>query len=86
MFTPVRHTSGKPVMYMEALIHAREWITGASMYWIIEHILSQYGTTSREGEAITRIVEGVDMYFTLVTNPDGYVVRVGSGPDERDHA
>ena len=44
-----------PAFWMEALIHAREWITGASMYWVIEAILEQYGADPE----ITRIVDSV---------------------------
>jgi hypothetical protein len=34
---------------------AREWITGAAMYWVIEAILEQYGTDPE----ITNVVDSV---------------------------
>eukprot|EP00040_Diaphanoeca_grandis_P039335 m.258791 g.258791 ORF g.258791 m.258791 type:complete len:447 (+) comp37096_c0_seq1:89-1429(+) len=56
-----------PGFYMESLIHAREWIAGATLNWIVEYVLQNYGTDAR----ITQLVDNHDLYFLLITNPDG---------------
>ena len=58
----------KPELYMQAVLHAREWITAGSLNWILAEVLESYGTDPR----ITRIVDEMDLSFNLVANPDGY--------------
>jgi len=58
----------KPGYFMESLIHAREWIVGATLAWVVEDILENYG----KDREITALVDDYDLYFLLVTNPDGY--------------
>ncbi|XP_049779451.1 zinc carboxypeptidase-like [Schistocerca cancellata] len=48
-------------------IHAREWISTASVTWFINEILSS--TDAR----VRSIVDQFDFYIFPVTNPDGYV-------------
>lgn len=55
--------NGLPAFWMEALIHSREWITGASMYWVIEAILEEYGTNDQ----ITKVVDQMDLYCESCT-------------------
>ena len=33
--------NGRPALWMMALIHAREWLTGATLDWIIEQVLER---------------------------------------------
>lgn len=49
---------GKKLVYMDALVHAREWITGASLLHMFEHIL------------VHRVP--CNFIFVPVVNPDGY--------------
>lgn len=50
--------NANPGFWMEALIHSREWITGAAMYWVIEAILEGYGSDP----TITKVVNEMDLY------------------------
>lgn len=56
-----------PGIFIEANIHAREWISSATAIWIINEILT---TTD---PAIKEIIESVTWYITPVTNPDGKI-------------
>ena len=58
----------KPELYMEAVLHAREWITSGALNWILAEVLEKYGTDAR----ITAAVDAMDFTFNLVANPDGY--------------
>lgn len=55
-----------PVIFIEANIHAREWISSATALWTINELLT---TTDPSVKAIT---ESVTWYILPVTNPDGY--------------
>jgi len=55
-------------MWIDSLIHAREWLTGASIMKILDHILNNYGTDTE----VTTFVDTYDLYFLPVANPDGY--------------
>ena len=37
--------NGLPVFWMMALLHAREWISGATVSWMVKEILEQYSTS-----------------------------------------
>jgi len=58
----------RPRLWLQSLLHAREWLTGAISLWLIEHIISQYGTDA----AVTALVDSIDLYIMPVANPDGY--------------
>lgn len=59
--------SDKKAIFIEAGIHAREWITMSTACYIINELL-----TSEDNE--TRIAaRDFDWYIFPVTNPDGYV-------------
>lgn len=55
-----------PVIFIEANIHAREWISSATALWTINELLT---TTNATVKAIT---DSVTWYILPVTNPDGY--------------
>ncbi|KAK7493693.1 hypothetical protein BaRGS_00015022 [Batillaria attramentaria] len=59
----------KRVIIVEALTHAREWIAGAAILYVIDQLLYQY--KMNDGDAR----RALDMYkwiFVPVANPDGY--------------
>uniref|UniRef100_A0A914CBL4 Peptidase M14 carboxypeptidase A domain-containing protein n=1 Tax=Acrobeloides nanus TaxID=290746 RepID=A0A914CBL4_9BILA len=58
----------KPSFFIDAGIHAREWIAPATAIYIINEMLNQYG----KDLTITKIVDNFDWYIVPVGNPDGY--------------
>ena len=61
-------SSPKHAVYITAGIHAREWLSPATMIWIMDHMLTNYGSD----QDITKMVDMFDWYVLPVTNPDGY--------------
>lgn len=58
----------KPVIWIHAGIHAREWVAPASCMYIIDQLLSKYDTDAN----IKKLVDGAAWYLTPSANPDGY--------------
>lgn len=54
-----------PAIFIEANIHAREWISSATAVWIINHVLTE---TDPEFKAL---IDSVNWYIVPFTNPDG---------------
>uniref|UniRef100_A0A8D0QK68 Carboxypeptidase A1 n=1 Tax=Sus scrofa TaxID=9823 RepID=A0A8D0QK68_PIG len=59
----------KPAIWLDAAIHAREWVTQATALWISNKIASDYGNDP----SITLILDVMDIFLLPVTNPDGSV-------------
>ncbi|XP_047417946.1 carboxypeptidase A2 [Sciurus carolinensis] len=59
----------KPAIWLDAGIHAREWVTQATALWVANKIASDYGNDP----SITSILDTMDIFLLPVTNPDGYV-------------
>lgn len=59
--------SGRRAIFIEANIHAREWITSATATWILNELLSSTDASIRT------LAESYDWYFIPVMNPDGLV-------------
>ncbi|XP_028722009.1 carboxypeptidase A2 [Peromyscus leucopus] len=59
----------KPAIWLDAGIHAREWVTQATALWTANKLASDYGTDP----SITSLLEALDIFLLPVTNPDGYV-------------
>uniref|UniRef100_A0A671FHH2 Carboxypeptidase A2 n=3 Tax=Rhinolophus ferrumequinum TaxID=59479 RepID=A0A671FHH2_RHIFE len=59
----------KPAIWLDAGIHAREWVTQATALWTANKIASEYG----KDPSITSILDTMDIFLLPVTNPDGYV-------------
>ncbi|XP_016976876.1 zinc carboxypeptidase A 1 [Drosophila rhopaloa] len=59
--------SNKPGIFLEAGIHAREWIAPAAATYIINQLL-----TSKE-ESVKKLAENYTWYVLPHANPDGYV-------------
>lgn len=55
------------VLYM-SLQHAREWIGGEVNRRLLHHFVDGYGTDPQ----VTNLVSTRELWFVLVTNPDGY--------------
>jgi murein tripeptide amidase MpaA len=55
-----------PAIFIEANIHAREWISSATAVWIINEVITPSQPDWKE------IAESVTWYVVPVTNPDGY--------------
>jgi len=67
----VKITAGstpKPAIWFDGGLHAREWITTATVIYILGNILSDYGTDP----TITTLVNGLEIYVLPIFNPDGY--------------
>ncbi|XP_077301150.1 zinc carboxypeptidase-like [Arctopsyche grandis] len=62
----VSFNPGKRSVFIEGGIHAREWITPATVTYLINELL-----TSKD-KSFRSIADGFDWYLFPVTNPDGY--------------
>lgn len=58
--------AGKRNVFIEGGIHAREWISPATVTYIINEVLTSTNPRFR------KIAESFDWYFFPSTNPDGY--------------
>ncbi|XP_006861196.1 PREDICTED: carboxypeptidase A2 [Chrysochloris asiatica] len=59
----------KPAIWLDAGIHAREWVTQATALWTANKLASDYGNDP----FIISILDKMDIFLLPVTNPDGYV-------------
>uniref|UniRef100_A0A915PWD5 Peptidase M14 carboxypeptidase A domain-containing protein n=1 Tax=Setaria digitata TaxID=48799 RepID=A0A915PWD5_9BILA len=58
----------KPAIFIDAGIHAREWIAPAVALYIVSKLVTRYGKDSDP----TRMIEQFNWYIVPVANPDGY--------------
>ncbi|OQV18167.1 Carboxypeptidase B [Hypsibius exemplaris] len=58
----------KPGIYMDANIHAREWIAGATLTFMVNKMVTEYETNS----TARRMMNEIDWYIVPSANPDGY--------------
>lgn len=68
----LRLTTGgtsKPVVYIEATTHAREWLAPTTPLWILTTLLERY--TAGDATA-TELVESLEWHIVGFLNPDGY--------------
>lgn len=56
--------SEKPVILVDAGIHAREWIAPATALYIIQELV--------ENQNNRNLIENVDWHIIPILNPDGY--------------
>ena len=57
---------GKPALWIDGGIHAREWISPATVTWLMKELIEN---ASKHPE----LLEKLDWYFLPILNPDGYV-------------
>eukprot|EP01012_Entosiphon_sulcatum_P016665 TRINITY_DN2158_c0_g1_i1.p1 TRINITY_DN2158_c0_g1~~TRINITY_DN2158_c0_g1_i1.p1 ORF type:complete len:421 (+),score=94.12 TRINITY_DN2158_c0_g1_i1:25-1263(+) len=57
----------KAAIWLDGLIHAREWIAGAVVNYIAGSLLDQYG----KSDDTTALVDGIDWYILPIFNADG---------------
>ncbi|XP_051917203.1 carboxypeptidase A5 [Hippocampus zosterae] len=60
--------SKRPAIWIDTGIHSREWVTQASGAWFAKKIVNDYG----QDPALTAILNKMDIFLEIVTNPDGY--------------
>lgn len=61
------HKKGNPGIFIEAGIHAREWITVAATTFMFNELLTS------QNETVKHLAHNYDWYFFPSVNPDGYV-------------
>lgn len=59
----------RPAIWIDTGIHAREWVSPATGVWTANKIASDYGTDA----SLTSLLNTMDIYLMILTNPDGYV-------------
>ncbi|CAL8296858.1 unnamed protein product [Boreogadus saida] len=60
--------TSRPAIWLDTGIHAREWVTQASGTWFAKNIVDTYG----KDQALTAILDKMDIFLEIVTNPDGF--------------
>lgn len=60
------HKAGNPAVFIEANIHAREWVTSATATWLLNELLTSTDPT------IVELAENIDWFVVPVLNVDGY--------------
>uniref|UniRef100_A0A8B9QDQ5 Peptidase M14 domain-containing protein n=1 Tax=Apteryx owenii TaxID=8824 RepID=A0A8B9QDQ5_APTOW len=57
--------AGRPAIWLDTGIHSREWITQATGVWTANKV-------GASDPAVTAILDSMDIFFEIVTNPDGF--------------
>eukprot|EP00064_Thunnus_orientalis_P001816 superscaffoldBa00000125_g1819 len=60
--------TNRPAIWIDTGIHSREWVTQASGTWFAKKIATDFG----RDPALTAILNRMDIFLEIVTNPDGY--------------
>jgi len=63
-----RSGEGRKAVWLDATIHAREWLATATHLKIMQKLIDSYP----EDADVQRLVDTYDWYLTPVANPDGY--------------
>lgn len=61
--------SERPVIIINGAQHAREWVSSATLTYITERLLEDYGSDQR----VTDLLDSTEVVIVPVVNPDGYV-------------
>ncbi|XP_005235383.2 carboxypeptidase A1-like [Falco biarmicus] len=60
--------SNRPAIWLDTGIHSREWVTQATGIWTANKIAEEYG----QDPSVTAILDSMDIFFEIITNPDGF--------------
>lgn len=60
--------SNRPAVWLDTGIHSREWVTQATGVWTANKLAEDYG----HDPTVTSLLDTMDIFFEIVTNPDGY--------------
>lgn len=60
--------TGRPAIWIDTGIHSREWVTQASGTWFAKKLVSDFG----RDPAVTALLNKMDVFLEIVTNPDGF--------------
>ncbi|XP_067446727.1 carboxypeptidase A1-like [Thunnus thynnus] len=60
--------TNRPAIWIDTGIHSREWVTQASGTWFAKKIATDFG----RDPTLTAILNRMDIFVEIVTNPDGY--------------
>uniref|UniRef100_A0A673SU52 Carboxypeptidase A5 n=1 Tax=Suricata suricatta TaxID=37032 RepID=A0A673SU52_SURSU len=60
--------SQRRAIWIDTGIHSREWITHATGIWTAKKIVTEYG----KDHTLTNILNAMDVFMEIVTNPDGF--------------
>ncbi len=61
--------TNKPGLYIQAVVHAREWLANSATMYILNALAEGYNTN----ESITNILNVINIYIVPTVNVDGYV-------------
>jgi hypothetical protein len=67
--SPNSETTSKPGVFLEALQHAREWISPPTALFSIQRIVSTFETDER----VKRLLTKMHIHYVPIVNPDGYM-------------
>ncbi|MBI2944638.1 MAG: zinc carboxypeptidase [Candidatus Wallbacteria bacterium] len=57
----------KPKVLIFGLMHAREWISAELPFYLLRHLLANYG----KDPGVTKVVDNLVIYLLPISNPDG---------------
>ncbi|KFP76441.1 PREDICTED: carboxypeptidase A1-like [Acanthisitta chloris] len=60
--------TSRPAIWIDTGIHSREWVTQASGVWFAKKIVDDHANN----EGVASILETMDIFLEIVTNPDGF--------------
>lgn len=63
----ITKNENNPIFFIDAHIHAREWIASASAVWLINELLTSQDPNVRD------LVDGLTWIIIPLLNPDGYI-------------
>ncbi|XP_047918524.1 carboxypeptidase A1-like [Anser cygnoides] len=61
--------TNRPAIWIDTGIHSREWVTHASGVWFAKKIVQD----QEKDEGLASILDQMDIFLEIVTNPDGFV-------------
>nr|XP_009935877.1 PREDICTED: carboxypeptidase A1-like [Opisthocomus hoazin] len=61
--------TNRPAVWIDTGIHSREWVTQASGVWFAKKIVTDH----ENDEGLASVLDTMDIFLEIVTNPDGFV-------------